>query len=201
MQRLKADMRSDSVALVSQTASTMLVLIGMGYFLLAEAMAALPYRVYPRGIQCLLLPAKLLGLEQRWAFFAPRPLSRDGWLVACCDDSKGGIIWYDSIGKKRATGTAKPVPLRTQYPNFRWRQFALDIFQQRGASNIRAYACWLSTRIAAESRTVPLNLKIYFFLQDFYHPDDGVRQIQVFPITKEASNRAVFVEDLRYDSE
>jgi hypothetical protein len=141
------------------------------------------------------------GINQFWAFFSPRPATRDGWYVAVATLSDGSQI--DPIHDGSPVSWSKPQDgVASEYANSRWQKYLTSMFHGRRAPRMHAYVHFLKNRWEKLHPDRPISsLELYFMLQDNFYPSDGIRKVRVFPFRSvNNSGNARFEGDLRQDT-
>lgn len=116
-------------------------------------------------------PAQLLGLEQSWSMFAPRPHLSEGWYVipGRLKDGAAVDVQHYRIGEP---DWSKPVYLSQTYPDHRWHKFYRRVWRDEH-SQLRLpwarYLCWQWNEDAPPDRQLQ-NFDIYF-LRETSLPD------------------------------
>ena len=89
-------------------------------------LANLPGRRLPPGYPRPLM--MLLGLNQKWDMFAPRPLADDGWYVIDGTLLNGRHV--DLFRNGAEVSWSKPARVASTYRNARWRKFMMNLWSQ-----------------------------------------------------------------------
>lgn len=83
---------------------------------------------------------RYLHLDQYWGMFAPRPLDRDGWLVAEGQMENGLLL---DLRTGQPVNWEKPGHLRDFYHNERWRKYLFFLFEQPDNAHRSLYCRYL----------------------------------------------------------
>lgn len=139
-----------------------------------------------------------LKLNQRWSFFAPNVLTRDGWYI--CDATLQDGTRRDLCRHSdEPVSFEKPADIRKTYTNKLWRQYLSHVFHHRRAHLATGYADWLRKEWNEKHPDNPVvDLKLYFMLQDSNYPEDGIEMVLVHPCENiDEQGRGTFEGDTR----
>ncbi|MBI3462970.1 MAG: HEAT repeat domain-containing protein [Planctomycetes bacterium] len=114
--------------------------------------------------------ATRLMLSQKWDMFAPRPLTDDGWFVALGRLRDGREV--DVLHGGEPISWQKPARVAATYPNDRWREYLLKLWDLRYAGHRVYLANYLwrewNARQPFDSQLVGLRL---FFVRETTRPN------------------------------
>jgi hypothetical protein len=79
-----------------------------------------------------------IGLNQRWAMFAPYPLTDDGWYVIRGALASGEFVDLQQAGQPLQEG--KPDLVSATYPDQRWRKYMMNLWNERYAQHRPLFA-------------------------------------------------------------
>jgi len=108
---------------------------------------------------------QILGLEQRWAMFAPAPLKNDGWYVIPGKLKNGKEV--DLFRNGEEITWAKPMPVSATYKDVRWQKYMMNLWGRDFAKYRPFYAQYLcrdwNARHSADTQLE--ELRIYFLME------------------------------------
>jgi hypothetical protein len=106
---------------------TRVVVTGLAGLMVGWNLATLPGRQLPPGYPRPLM--MLLGLDQTWDMFAPKPLVEDGWYVIDGNLVNGRHV--DLFRDGADVVWSKPARVASTYRNARWRKYMMNLWSQK----------------------------------------------------------------------
>ena len=94
---------------------------------------SMPEKLRPLGI--------VLGINQKWALFAPEPSKRSGWFVIAARLKNGS--YYDIYNNTSSITFDKPIDVTSTYRSARWQRFLINITTQRNYKYATYYIQYL----------------------------------------------------------
>src|SRR5690606_8678883 len=100
-------------------------------------------------------------LDQAWTMFAPYPTKRDAWTVAVGRLSDGRSV--DLMRGGKAGDWSRPVDYREVFPNYRWRKYGSNLWQDYNSRSAKSFAEFLMRRWEWEHAGEPRVEKVEVF--------------------------------------
>ncbi len=124
---------------------------------------------------------RVLGIDQNWRLFAPRVVSQDGWILAPATLEDGSEV---DLWTAQPLTWEKPPSLAQSYPNARWRKYIRNMVQKDQNLRFESLVVYLEARWNRLYPDKPVvESRVYYMLIDRDALEEGIQQIQLYPIT------------------
>ncbi len=109
---------------------------------------------------------QVVGLDQQWVMFSPRPPQLDGWYVFAVKDRSGKSSFRYLNGDPASSYPNKPAAVSQTYPNDRWRKYMMYYWIRNDDAHRNAVGSFLCREWNKGNEAVS-EIQTLFFLETY----------------------------------